>query len=147
MGVTSVGVCSTPNVSYVESLGASRVIDYEHESWTDDPTTYDMIFDAAAVSSWSEAKPHLEPNGVFVDVMPRGPLFVRDAWGRMVGGRRPVAQLVKKNRPLLEEVASLTVRGVFEPRVADTVELDDVESALRAVEAGTVHGKICVRLS
>ena len=59
-------VCNTKNLELVKSLGASRVIDYKKEDFTNDNEKYDFIFDSVGKSSFGKCKPILKPGGVYM---------------------------------------------------------------------------------
>ena len=53
-------VCNTKNLELVRSLGADEVFDYEHEDFTKNGETYDVIFDAVGKHSFRRCKRALE---------------------------------------------------------------------------------------
>ena len=63
-GAEVTGVCGTPRVECVKSLGADKVIDYTKEDFTQNGETYDLIFDILGKSSVSRCKSSLKPNGI-----------------------------------------------------------------------------------
>jgi NADPH:quinone reductase-like Zn-dependent oxidoreductase len=67
-GAEVTGVCSTTNLEMVKSLGASQVIDYTSEDFTQSGETYDLIFDAVGKTSSARCKPALKPNGQYLSV-------------------------------------------------------------------------------
>lgn len=69
-GARVTGVCSTPKLDLVTSLGADEVIDYTAEDFTRTSRTYDAVFDAAGKSSFSRCKRLLKPNGIYLSTVP-----------------------------------------------------------------------------
>ena len=65
-GAEVTGVCNTPNLEMVRSLGADKVIDYTQEDFTKNGETYDVIFDTVRKISHSKCKNSLKENGFFL---------------------------------------------------------------------------------
>jgi NADPH:quinone reductase-like Zn-dependent oxidoreductase len=55
-GAEVTGVCSTANVDLVRSLGATHVIDYTEEDFTQNGKTYDVIIDTVGTAPFLAAK-------------------------------------------------------------------------------------------
>jgi NADPH:quinone reductase-like Zn-dependent oxidoreductase len=67
-GAEVTGVCSTTNLEMVRSLGADKVIDYTSEDFTSSGESYDVVFDAVAKLSSSQAKKSLKKTGIYFNV-------------------------------------------------------------------------------
>ena len=67
-GADVTGVCSGTNLELVKSLGASQVIDYTREDFTQSGATYDVVFDAVGKLTPAQGKKALKPGGVYINV-------------------------------------------------------------------------------
>lgn len=67
-GAEVTGVCSTSNLELVRSLGASQVIDYTGQDFTESGAIYDVVFDAVGKLSPAQGKKALKPSGVYLNV-------------------------------------------------------------------------------
>jgi len=67
-GADVTGVCSTANLDMVESLGASKVIDYTQQDFTQSCETYDVVFDAVDKLPASQGRKCLTKTGVYLNV-------------------------------------------------------------------------------
>ncbi|MCL4267874.1 MAG: NAD(P)-dependent alcohol dehydrogenase [Anaerolineae bacterium] len=67
-GAEVTGVCGRTNLEWVRSLGATQVIDYTTEDFSESGETYDVIFDAVGKISRSQSKKALKQTGVFLSV-------------------------------------------------------------------------------
>jgi NADPH:quinone reductase-like Zn-dependent oxidoreductase len=146
IGAQVTGVCGTANIDYVRALGAGRVIDYRTENWPAMDQRFDVIFDAAAATSFAIARPRLKPAGIYINTMPRPELY-RDALLARLGSRqRCVPFLLKTDGELLRRLARLAADGVIVPHIDEIVDLAGVAAAQQRMEDGRVHGKVCVRV-
>ncbi len=67
-GAEVTGVCSGANLELVRSLGASQVIDYTRQDFTQGGATYDVVFDAVGKLAPAQGKAALKPGGVYLNV-------------------------------------------------------------------------------
>jgi NADPH:quinone reductase-like Zn-dependent oxidoreductase len=147
IGARVSGVCSTANIDYVRSIGAEHVVDYTAGSWQGLDERFDVIFDAAAVASFSEAKPRLAASGIYINTMPRPALYWAALMARATSAQRCVPFLLKTDAALLRRLAKLAAERVLVPHVREIVDLAQVAPAQRRMQEGKVHGKICVRVA
>jgi NADPH:quinone reductase-like Zn-dependent oxidoreductase len=69
LGADVTGVCSGANLELVKSLGASQVMDYTRDDFTQSGATYDVVFDAVGKLAPTLAKKMLKPRGVSINVL------------------------------------------------------------------------------
>jgi NADPH:quinone reductase-like Zn-dependent oxidoreductase len=145
-GARVTGVCSTPQVELVRSIGADEVIDYTRQDVTDGTRHWDLILDCAGRRSLSQLRRALTPKGTLVIVGGEG-------GGRWLGGfdrnLRAVALsgLVgqrlrmlssKPGHEDLEVLRELLAAAKVTPVIGRTYPLGEVPEAMRSMVEG--HG-------
>jgi NADPH:quinone reductase-like Zn-dependent oxidoreductase len=130
LGAEVTGVCSTANLELVRSLGATTVIDYTTDDFTQGGERYDLIFDAVgkrkSAKAMLNAGAALAPGGVSMSV--------DDAFPR-----------TKKSDLLtLKELAE---SGAFRPVIDRRYTLDEIVEAHRYVDLGHKKGNVIVTIS
>jgi NADPH:quinone reductase-like Zn-dependent oxidoreductase len=146
IGARVTGVCGTANIDYVRSLGAERVIDYSAGDWMQLGQRFDVIFDAAAAASFSQARPLLASRGIYINTMPRPALYWAALIARASSRQRCVPFLLKTDAALLQRLGRLAAERVIVPHIHEIIDLSQVASAQRRMQEGKVHGKVCVRV-
>ncbi|MCJ7703801.1 MAG: NAD(P)-dependent alcohol dehydrogenase, partial [Anaerolineales bacterium] len=90
LGANVTGVCATPRLEFVKSLGADKVIDYTQEDFTQSGETYDLIFDILGVSSFSRCKNSLKQNGRYLLASFKMKQLFQMLWTSMVGSQKVI---------------------------------------------------------
>jgi NADPH:quinone reductase-like Zn-dependent oxidoreductase len=126
-GAEVTGVCSTANLDLVASLGATAVIDYTREDFTDSAARYDLIFDTVgkrkSAAALRRCRQALAPGGACVSVDNGSP------------------ELRREDLMLLGELAT---KGEIRPVIDRTYALDDIVEAHRYVDNGHKRGNVVV---
>ncbi|UYV51250.1 NAD(P)-dependent alcohol dehydrogenase [Priestia megaterium] len=125
-GAEVTGVCSAKNSELVKSLGADRVIDYQHEDFTKKEERYDLIFDAVGKITKNECKEALALNGRFVSVEGQG-----------------IAKVQTDDLLLLKK---LMEEGQIKSVIDRCYSLDQIPAAHEYVETGRKIGNVAVVL-
>ncbi|MCJ7711027.1 MAG: NAD(P)-dependent alcohol dehydrogenase [Chloroflexi bacterium] len=130
LGAQVTGVCSAANADLVVSLGATRVIDYAREDFTDRPERYDLILDAVgkrkSAASLRRCRQVLAPGGTCVSVDDGTP------------------KLRREDLVLLGELATT---GEIRPVIDRSYALDDIVEAHRYVDNGHKRGNVVVTVT
>ena len=151
-GAQVTGVCSTPQVELVRSIGADDVIDYTRADVTDGTRQWDLILDTAGHRSLSQLRRALTPKGTLVIVGSEG----RGRWlggfgrslrapvlSRFVGQRlRMLAS--KPRQDDLQTLGELIEAGKLTPVIGRTYPLGEVPEAIRQLEQGHTRGKLVI---
>lgn len=150
-GAEVTGVCSTPNVELVKSLGAEKVIDYFREDFTKTGQTYDIIFDVVAKSSFSRCKSSLNQSGIYLTTFPSPGVMLQMLWTSKFSRKKAIFAATglrpsnKKARDLifLKELAeSGKIKSVIDKRYP----LEYIAEAHSYVEKGHKRGNVIIAL-
>jgi NADPH:quinone reductase-like Zn-dependent oxidoreductase len=123
-GADVTGVCSGANLELVKSLGASRVIDYTREDFTQSGASYDVVFDAVGKLLPAQGKKALKPGGRYVNVLAGS------------DGDETLESLL-----LLKE---LVEAGKLKPAIDRVYPIEQIVEAHRYVEQGHKKGNVAI---
>jgi NADPH:quinone reductase-like Zn-dependent oxidoreductase len=152
LGAEVTGVCRTPNVDLVRSIGADHVIDSAGEDFTQTAQRYDFILDNATNRSLSDLRRVLTPTGMLV---PNGGGF-DNRWfassGRLIramvsfrfSSQRLGRFLVAQKREDLVVLKDLIEAGKLTPVIDRTYALSESAEAMGRMGAGHPSGKIVI---
>ena len=144
LGANVTGVCATPRLDFVRSLGANEVIDYAREDFTRSSETYDVVFDILGKSSFSRAKGVLKPNGRYVLVSFKMKQLLQLLWTSLTGGKRVVCALMPEKAEDLILIKELAEAGKIRAIIDKRFPLEQVAEAHRYVEAGHKRGNVVI---
>jgi NADPH:quinone reductase-like Zn-dependent oxidoreductase len=146
------GVCSTPNLEWVKSLGAGHVIDYTQEDFTKNGKTYDIIFDTIGKLSFSECKGSLTDEGIYLTTVPTPAIMLQALWpaksaGKRVkfaaAGLRPASVKIKD----LVFLTGLIEAGKLKPVIDRCYPLEQIAEAHRYVAQGHKKGNVVITVN
>ncbi|MBA3735998.1 MAG: NAD(P)-dependent alcohol dehydrogenase [Actinobacteria bacterium] len=152
MGGRVTGVCSTPNIELVKSIGADEVIDYTVDDFTRGNRQYDLILQLAGNQSLSGLRCALRRHGTLVlvgggnDGNLLGPLAtpVRAFILSRFVSQRLLPFLAKLRTKDMDYLTELVVAGKVTPVIGRTYSLSEVPEAIRYVQTGHSHGKTVI---
>ena len=145
-GAEVTGVCGTPRLDYVRSLGADSVIDYTKEDFTKNGETYDVIYDILGKSSFSRCKGSLTENGRYLLAsFKMGKVF--QMWGtKIVGKKKVICAIGKENQEDMVLLKELVETGKIKTIIDRSYPLEQTAEAHKYIESGHKKGKVVITL-
>jgi NADPH:quinone reductase-like Zn-dependent oxidoreductase len=141
LGAHVTAVCNAKNVELVRSLGADEVIDYEHEDFTRNGKTYDVIFDAVGKESFRRCKGSLRPGGFYLPTDGFRNMFL---WllHKRFGDKKVVFEFPRYRKEDVLLLAELLETGRYRPVIDRVYPLEDVVEATAYVETQQKTGNV-----
>jgi NADPH:quinone reductase-like Zn-dependent oxidoreductase len=145
-GADVTGVCSTANVELVRSLGASHVIDYTKEDFTQNGETYDVIVDTVGTAPFSRSKASLKEGGRLLMVLGGLPDMLQIPWVSMTSSKKVIAGPAAGCAEDLRFLAGLAEAGEFKPVIDRRYPFEQIAEAHRYVDTGRKKGNVIITL-
>jgi NADPH:quinone reductase-like Zn-dependent oxidoreductase len=152
-GTEVTGVCSTPRVELVKSLGADKVIDYTKEDFTQSGETYDLIFDILGRSSFSSCKGSLNKNGRYLLASFKMRQLFQMLWTKIIGslpgrqtGKKVICALALEKQEDLIFIKELIEAGKIKSVIDKCYPLEQAAEAHDYVEKGQKKGNVVITM-
>jgi len=145
-GAEVTGVCSTPRLELVKSLGADKVIDYTKEDFTQSGETYDLIFDILGKSSFSRCKRSLKKNGRYLLASFKMRQLFQMLWTKIKGNKKVICALSPQSTEDLISLKELIEAGKIRSVIDRRYPLGETAEAHRYVEKGHKKGNVVITL-
>ncbi len=146
-GAKVTGVCGTPRLEYVKSLGADKVIDYTIEDFTQNGETYDLIFDILGRSSYSHNKNSLTQFGCYFLVSFKMRQLLQMLWTIMVGRKRVICAITVDKQEDLIFIRELVEAGKIKSIIDGLYPMEQAVEAHRYYEEGHPQGKVVMTVA
>jgi NADPH:quinone reductase-like Zn-dependent oxidoreductase len=143
-GAEVTGVCGTPRLEFVKSLGADKVIDYTKEDFTQSGETYDLIFDVLGKGSFSRCKRSLKPNGRYLLASFKMKQLFQMLWTSMIGSQKVICAIAPGSTADLLSVKELIEAGKIKAIIDRRYRLEQTAEAHRYVEEGHKKGNVVI---
>ena len=142
-GAHVTGVCSTPNVELVRSLGAHEVVDYKSSNpWSGITQPFDCVFDTTGASP-GDYLSKMSDRSFFASCLPMPPTFAHAALNPLRSKKvKPVLLSVRPyDLGVLDELA---VRGLLRVLIDSRYQSEQLAQAWAHSAVGHAAGKIVV---
>lgn len=145
-GADVTGVCSAANVELVKSLGATHVIDYTKEDFTQNGETYDIIVDTVGTAQFSRSKGSLKERGRLLLVLGGLPDMLQIPWVSLTSSKKIIAGPAAERAEDLRFLAELAQAGAFKPVIDRRYPFEQIAEAHRYVDTGHKKGNVVITL-
>lgn len=143
-GAEVTGVCSTPRLELVKSLGADKVIDYIKEDFTKNGERYDLIFDILGRSSFSRCKGSLTQNGRYLLASFKMRKLFQMLGTSIIGSKKVICALASEKSEDIIFLKELVEAGKIRSVIDRCYPLEQTAEAHRYVEKGQKKGNVVI---
>jgi NADPH:quinone reductase-like Zn-dependent oxidoreductase len=145
-GAEVTGVCSTPKIEYVKSLGVDQVIDYTKEDFTKNGQTYDVILDTIGKSPVLRSARSLKKEGFYLFTTFGVPKLFPFLWLNLTGNQKIIMGLVEESSEELNFLKGLIEERKIKSVIDRRYPLEQAHEAHRYVETGQKKGQVVITI-
>lgn len=143
-GAEVTAVCSGPNATLIQNLGAARVVDYTTTDFATEGICYDLIVDTVGNAPYRRVRPVLTRRGRLLLVLASLPEMLRAPWVGLTTRHRLVAGPAAERVDDLRTIVTMAAAGRFTPLIDRCFPLDEIVAAHARVESGRKRGSVVV---
>lgn len=140
------GTASARKLEAVAHLGADEVIDYAREDFTRRPEQWDVVFDAAATSSFAAARRVLAPGGTMVTTRPDFRAMAATPLRWLTSRQRFHFLITAPRGADLALLSAWIDAGKVRPVVDRAFALEEIRAATAYFESGAATGRVAIDL-
>ncbi len=150
--VSVTAVCATKNIELVKSLGASKVIDYTAEDFTQDDQKYNLVFDTVGKSSFFKCYDLLKPGGIYISsdlgylaqniYLPVITPIIKP----LIGYRKTIFPYPVDIKGTLLLIKKMIEQGKFKVVIDRQYPLEKIVEAYKYVEKGQKIGNVVITM-
>ncbi|HEX3050777.1 MAG TPA: NAD(P)-dependent alcohol dehydrogenase [Aggregatilineaceae bacterium] len=143
-GAEVTGVCGTPRLDFVKSLGADHVIDYTREDFTHNGEIYDLIFDVLGRISFAHCKNSLSEHGRLMYASFKTKQLLQMLTTR--GSKKVICAMTTATSGDLLQIKELVEAGKIKTVVDRCYPMEQAAEAHRYAESGQKKGPVIITL-
>lgn len=144
-GADVTGVCGTPRLEFVKSLGADKVIDYTKEDFTRNGETYNLIYDILGKCKFEKCRDSLTEKGVYLLASFKMIQVFQMLKTHLTGSeKKVVCALATDTKEDLVLIKELVESGKIKSIIDRSFPMDNAIEAHRYAEEGQKKGNVTI---
>lgn len=145
-GAEVIAVCSTDKMELIKSLGADKIIDYTKEDFTKIGELYDVIFEVAGKTPFSDCLKSLTKSGALLHAVAVPAVTIQMKWQSITTGRKMVGGGPENSSEDLIFLKELIELGKLKPIIDKCYSMEQIVEAHRYVESGRKKGNVVISI-
>ena len=145
-GAEVTAVCRTDKIELVKSLGADKIIDYTKDDFTKNGESYDVIFEVAGKTPFSDCIKSLTKTGTLLHAVAVPAVTIQMKWESITTGRKMVGGGPENNSEDLIFLRELIESGKLKPIIDRSYPMEQIVEAHKYVGSGNKKGNVVVAI-